>query len=113
MQKTYRGRRDRENVAHVTVTDDEGTRALPPRRDLRDHSPTGFAWGYSGSGPAQLALAMCADLLGDGPRALAVYQEFKRHTVALFRMEGWEISESFALAVINRIETEQPRREVG
>jgi len=28
-----------------------------PRSDLRNHSPNGFEWGYSGSGPAQLALA--------------------------------------------------------
>jgi hypothetical protein len=25
----------------------------------RNHSPDGFAWGYGGSGPAQLALAIC------------------------------------------------------
>lgn len=24
----------------------------------RNHSPTGFSWGYGGSGPAQLALAL-------------------------------------------------------
>lgn len=34
---------------------------LPLRLDLYDHSPTGFEWGYSGSGPAQLALAILAD----------------------------------------------------
>ena len=31
---------------------------LDPRYDLRNHSPTGFAWGYGGSGPSQLALAI-------------------------------------------------------
>lgn len=30
---------------------------LPLRTDLCNHSPTGFCWGYHGSGPAQLALA--------------------------------------------------------
>lgn len=38
-----------------------------PRREVlpknsqryRNHSPDGFAWGYGGSGPAQLALALC------------------------------------------------------
>lgn len=29
----------------------------------RCHSPSGFAWGYAGSGPAQLALAILADHL--------------------------------------------------
>lgn len=33
-------------------------RALDPRFDLRFHSPDGFEWGYGGSGPAQLALAL-------------------------------------------------------
>jgi len=31
---------------------------LDPRADLVNHSPDGFAWGYPGSGPAQLALAI-------------------------------------------------------
>jgi hypothetical protein len=35
-------------------------RHLPLRLDLANHSPTGFAWGYGGSGPAQLALAIIA-----------------------------------------------------
>jgi hypothetical protein len=34
---------------------------LDPRNDLFNHSPNGFAWGYAGSGPAQLALALLAD----------------------------------------------------
>jgi hypothetical protein len=34
---------------------------LDPRCDLRNHSPTGFAWGYNGSGPSQLALALLCD----------------------------------------------------
>lgn len=45
----------------VVVVDDNGNeRDLPPRLDLFNHSPSGFSWGYSGSGPAQLALAILA-----------------------------------------------------
>jgi len=29
-----------------------------------NHSPYGFGWGYSGYGPAQLALAVCIRLFG-------------------------------------------------
>ncbi len=36
-------------------------RPLGPRLDLANHSPDGFSWGYGGSGPAQLALAILAD----------------------------------------------------
>ena len=47
-----------------------------------NHSPTGFAWGYSGSGPAQLALAL---LLATGcvPEvAVARHQNLKGAVVA-------------------------------
>jgi hypothetical protein len=57
--KTYEGRRE-GYAALVTVNE----RPLTPRLDLWNHSPTGFEWGYGGSGPAQLALALLADHLG-------------------------------------------------
>lgn len=43
---------------------------------LVNHSPDGFGWGYGGSGPAQLALAI---LLEKTPQsyALGAYQQFK------------------------------------
>lgn len=51
-------------------------RPLPPRLDLANHSPTGFQWGYGGSGPAQLALAMLAYLYDDDT-AQRYHQAFK------------------------------------
>ncbi len=43
-----------------------------------NHSPDGFNWGYGGSGPAQLALAIVLKLTGkaDG------YQDFKWKYIA-------------------------------
>ena len=55
----------------------DGQRPLPHRLDVRDHSPTGFNWGYGGSGPAQLALAILCDFLEDEDVAGTVYQSFK------------------------------------
>lgn len=72
--KTYCG------DASVNVTVDG--RPLPLRLDLANHSPDGFGWGYGGSGPAQLALALLADHLGDDQQALELYQEFKWKFVA-------------------------------
>lgn len=43
--------------------DNEAPRSLDPRLHVINHSPTGFAWGYWGSGPAQLAFALIADAL--------------------------------------------------
>src|SRR5438309_1179877 len=70
--KTYTGRR-RFFATKVMV---DG-RALPFRRDLRCHSPAEFEWGYGGQGPAQLALAILADHLGDDQEALNLYHRFK------------------------------------
>ena len=50
--KIYRGQRS----GYAVDTTVNG-RALNPRFDLWNHSPSGFEWGYGGSGPAQLALA--------------------------------------------------------
>lgn len=72
----------------VRIQHPDGRReALDPRHDLRNHSPDGFQWGYGGSGPAQLALALVADATGDDALAQRVYQSFKFKTVA-----GWAAS---------------------
>lgn len=68
-------------------------RMLRPRFDLRNHSPTGFEWGYGGSGPAQLALALLADHFGDDQAALRLYQDFKREIVSLLAPD-WRITSS-------------------
>ena len=51
---------------------------------FRNHSPDGFNWGYWGSGPAQLALAICMTQL-DPDDALLCYQDFKQEHVGNWR----------------------------
>ena len=70
-----------DDVTVFVREDDRRDRALGLRLDLRNHSPTGFAWGYGGSGPSQLALAILADVIGD-ERALDLYQSFKFEIIA-------------------------------
>lgn len=65
-------------------------RRLDPRTDLVNHSPTGLEWGYGGSGPAQLALALLADRYAD-PVALDHYQRFKDEVVASLNGDGWTL----------------------
>jgi hypothetical protein len=55
-------------------------------RKVVDHSPDGFAWGYGGSGPAQLALAVLLELT-DEPFALEAYADFKWHHIATLDFE--------------------------
>lgn len=90
--KIYRGVRLSADEANVTVETKTGDRKLPPRFDVRNHSPTGFEWGYNGSGPAQLALAILCDSLRDVTQATKVYMEFKDRVVATWK-EEWAISE--------------------
>lgn len=57
-----------------------------PSQKVRNHSPDGFNWGYGGSGPSQLALAIVLKLTGksDG------YQEFKWNVVAKIPQGAFE-----------------------
>ena len=66
----------------VFVVRDGEVRFLNPRNDLINHSPDGLSWGYAGSGPAQLALAMLMEVLNDWERVQPIYQRFKGHFVA-------------------------------
>ena len=85
--KTYTGRRDYHTIV-VTVN----SQPLDPRFDLWEHSSTRFEWGYGGSGPAQLALALLADHLGDDELALALHQEFKRVVIAKLSRPTWMLT---------------------
>lgn len=86
--KRYEGTRLRHAV-EVTV---DG-RPLRIRLDLWNHSPTGFEWGYLGSGPAQLALALLADSYGDDEAAVELHQDFKDAVVAGLPYKGWTLTD--------------------
>jgi hypothetical protein len=85
--KTYEGRR-RFGATKVTV---DG-RPLRFRLDLRSHSPPEFEWGYGGSGPAQLALAILADHLEDDQEALNLYHRFKWSVIATLPRHYWKLT---------------------
>lgn len=100
-RKQYIGKR--EGDAAVIAVD--GVR-LSPARSLKvvNHSPTGFEWGYAGSGPAQAALAILLDYTGDARFAEMFHQRFKFHFVASQPKSGWvlpsEEIEAFIVGVI-------------
>lgn len=106
--KLYHGRRT-EHGCTVDVEEDGECSLLHPRHDLRNHSPTGLEWGYSGSGPAQLALALAADVLGDDDRAQDIYQRLKSKLVAGLPHEEWVLTEHRVRAAIDAIEQERER----
>lgn len=68
---------------------------------LRDHSPDGFQWGYGGSGPAQLALALLLDVTGNPALVQDHYQDFKFEVVASWG-EEWKITSQEILDFISK-----------
>jgi hypothetical protein len=95
--KVYEGARFLEGV---TVTVDG--KALPPRYDLAKLSKTGFEWTYEGAGPAQLALALLADHLGDDRKALALHAAFMRAVVANLD-NSWRLTSADIAASLEEI----------
>lgn len=65
---------------------------LNPRLDLRNHSPSGFSWGYMGSGPSQLALALLANEVSD-EIATEAYMAFKEKVIAKLDLtKSWQLT---------------------
>ncbi len=111
MEKRYFGRPERTPrggfIVEVVVSS-KRVRPLNPRTDLYNHSPDGFAWGYGGSGPAQLALALAADVLGDDARAVRIHQALKWDLVARWDQDrAWDLSASAIRAAIVQLEQER------
>lgn len=71
-------------------------RIITPYRSLKivRHSPTGFEWGYGGSGPAQLALAILFDYTHNTKLADVLHQRFKFTFLSNAKSEGWQINSS-------------------
>ena len=68
-----------------------GKELLPGRsQKIVNHSPDGFNWGYGGSGPAQLALAILLRCLSKR-EALSRYQQFKWDVIAKLPQSDFEI----------------------
>lgn len=72
---------------------DEEILSIVPSLKVFNHSPTGFGWGYNGSGPAQLALAILL-LLCPQDQAIMLYQRFKKDFIAPLKIDNdFELSE--------------------
>jgi hypothetical protein len=104
MQKReYRGTRQPDGACLVTV---DG-QPLASRLDIINHSPTGFDWGYGGSGPAQLALAILADafaipddqyfLKRADALAFELHHPFKLDVIAKLPRHHWTLTREFVL----------------
>ena len=105
-RKTYYGF-DGGNSAAVFVSNDGQKMApLPLRLDIVNHSPTGFGWGYSGSAPAQLAVAILADWMSDHA-ALALHQRFKAAGIAGLE-KHWSLTDDDLVRIFETMCRERP-----
>ncbi len=106
--KFYQGRRiENELTVHV-IPDDSTVGDREPLTHVSYHSPDGFEWGYGGSGPADLALAILVDLLEEDPKkvlpyalagkgepsaAVHAHQRFKDKFIVGLPRSSWKLTE--------------------
>jgi hypothetical protein len=90
--KTYHGMRRPDGSVEVWIAEGSNCTMLEPERSqkVRNHSPAGFEWGYGGSGPAQLALAILLDLVPS--LAEGRYQKFKFDKIAGLPHDEWHMT---------------------
>lgn len=89
----YEARRSEKKGAQVWLNDKPFSHR--PSLEIYNHSPDGFEWGYHGSGPAQLALAILLEETGNPQFALEHYQDFKRDVIATATQPGWGFGSPF------------------
>jgi len=65
-------------------------RRLSPDRslDVVTHSPSGFEWGYAGSGPAQLTCGLLLDYYDDEPFVREHYIAFRNRVISQLECDG-------------------------
>jgi len=99
--KTYVGYRAMEAASDgsattrrcvVQVVNRGKKRPLRIRHDIAMKSE-GFEWGYGGSGPAQLAIALIADACGRRHCTAAIYRRVKFGLIGRLPADGWTITE--------------------
>ena len=95
-ERRYTGKRVQcggSRGVNVEVTQGDERHPLPHRLDLQEHS-TKLEWAYGTGGPAQLALAILADVTGNDAYAERHYHWFKLDVVTRFAWDEWGLRES-------------------
>ena len=112
--KTFKGKKT--PVGCIVQVDNNGyVTRLSVRKSLQVVSHSGdFAWGHSGSRPAQLAAAILYEVTKDKETARQYYQLFKFDTVANWTGMTFEITETEVLEWLQQAgaQVEPPRRAV-
>lgn len=94
----YVGKRLPDGVV-VTI---EGDGHVRPLHHVQRHSPTGFEFGYAGSGPADLAHSILVDVLNVKSVAPGMYQAFKFDVISKLDSDAFEIGQEFVRQWLSR-----------
>lgn len=88
---TYKGTKINDGMPQPVL---RNGKPLSPKASFKLylHSLDGFNWGYGGSGPAQLALALLYNATHDKQLTLDNYQAFKWQFVAHWG-DTWQITD--------------------
>ena len=119
MELKFRGQRGRKDcVVQVSTNGGETYHELPLYLEWVNHSPTGFEWGYYGSGPSQLAYAILHQyfMMVEGltaekayEKAQDIYMRFKQDVIAPIHCEKWEIEQFDIKVWLRRNEREMEK----
>ena len=94
--RTFEAQEGFWNDGNVWVCEDgQRIAELDPHFEVINKSPTGFAWGYGGSGPAQLAFALLAAVIGtERASNPSLFQRYKFDVIGkLDKDKGFVITE--------------------
>ena len=88
ISKNYDGSVEKYVTIHGSILEPKES------QEVINHSPNGFSWGYGGSGPAQLALAILLRFCRK-EEAVKLHQPFKWDIIAKFPIdEEWELTDT-------------------
>ncbi|MCK9544903.1 MAG: DUF6166 domain-containing protein [Novosphingobium sp.] len=93
---------------------------LPMYLNEVNHSPTGFEWGYYGSGPSQLSYAIVRYLAGkdtEQPEAKEfaelIYIPFKQDVIGNLPYDSWELEYNDAMDIVKELNDRAGQRKLS
>ena len=80
---------------------------LDEARAIHEYTKFGIEWSYEGPSPQQLALAILADFLGDGGKAMQLSEGFMRQVIANLDND-WTLTGADIEAAIQELQAAAP-----